>query len=145
MKKAFILALCFILTFTNISFVNADEISDSIKNIDEANNRIHIIIKNFVSEEEIDAENIKKEIKFSESILAQEAKRISELYSSESDLEMRKSISSLLHIIALYDLSLKSITVYHDDNSKTEYFIEGCSAFQKGNIALNNVKTNFNK
>ena len=61
MKKAFILALCFILTFTNISFVNADEISDSIKNIDEANNRIHIIIKNFVSEEEIDAENIKKE------------------------------------------------------------------------------------
>lgn len=145
MKKAFILALCFILTFTNISFVNADEISDSIKNIDEANNRIHIIIKNFVSEEEIDAENIKKEIKFSESILAQEAKRISELYSSESDLEMRKSISSLLHIIALYDLSLKSITVYHDDNSKTEYFIEGCSAFQQGNIALNNVKTNFNK
>ena len=145
MKKAFILALCFILTFTNISFVNADEISDSIKNIDEANNRIHIIIKNFVSEEEIDAENIKKEIKFSESILAQEAKRISELYSSESDLEMRKSISSLLHIIALYDLSLKSITVYHDDNSKTEYFIEGCSAFQQGSIALNNVKTNFNK
>ena len=145
MKKAFILALCFILTFTNISFVNADEISDSIKNIDEANNRIHIIIKNFVSEEEIDAENIKKEIKFSESILAQEAKKISELYSSESDLEMRKSISSLLHIIALYDLSLKSITVYHDDNSKTEYFIEGCSAFQQGNIALNNVKTNFNK
>lgn len=145
MKKAFILALCFILTFTNISFVNADEISDSIKNIDEANNRIHIIIKNFVSEEEIDAENIKKEIKFSESILAQEAKRISELYSSESDLEMRKSISSLLHIIALYDLSLKSITVYHDDNSKTEYFIEGCSAFQQGNIALNNIKTNFNK
>lgn len=145
MKKAFILALCFILTFTNISFVNADEISDSIKNIDETNNRIHIIIKNFVSEEEIDAENIKKEIKFSESILAQEAKRISELYSSESDLEMRKSISSLLHIIALYDLSLKSITVYHDDNSKTEYFIEGCSAFQQGNIALNNVKTNFNK
>ena len=145
MKKAFILALCFILTFTNISFVNADEISDSIKNIDEANNRINIIIKNFVSEEEIDAENIKKEIKFSESILAQEAKRISELYSSESDLEMRKSISSLLHIIALYDLSLKSITVYHDDNSKTEYFIEGCSAFQQGNIALNNVKTNFNK
>ena len=145
MKKAFILALCFILTFTNISFVNADEISDSIKNIDEANNRIHIIIKNFVSEEEIDAENIKKEIKFSESILAQEAKRISELYSSESDLEMRKSISSLLHVIALYDLSLKSITVYHDDNSKTEYFIEGCSAFQQGNIALNNVKTNFNK
>lgn len=145
MKKAFILALCFILTFTNISFANADEISDSIKNIDEANNRIHIIIKNFVSEEEIDAENIKKEIKFSESILAQEAKRISELYSSESDLEMRKSISSLLHIIALYDLSLKSITVYHDDNSKTEYFIEGCSAFQQGNIALNNVKTNFNK
>ena len=145
MKKAFILALCFILTFTNISFVNADEISDSIKNIDEANNRIHIIIKNFVSEEEIDAENIKKEIKFSESILAQEAKRISELYSSESDLEMRKSISSLLHIIALYDLSLKSITVYHDDNSKTEYFIEGCSAFQQGNIALNNVKINFIK
>ena len=145
MKKAFILALCFILTFTNISFVNADEISDSIKNIDEANNRINIIIKNFVSEEEIDAENIKKEIKFSESILAQEAKRISELYSSESDLEMRKSISSLLHIIALYDLSLKSITVYHDDNSKTEYFIEGCSAFQQGSIALNNVKTNFNK
>ena len=32
-----------------------------------------------------------------------------------------------------------------DDDSKTEYFIEGCSAFQQGNIALNNVKTNFNK
>lgn len=143
MKRIFTLTLCFLLLFTNISFANRNDITEAIKDIELVNNRMDIMIKKITGDDPLDTEEFKKDIKFYESILGERLKKVADLYSSESNLEIRRTYSAVLYTASLYELSLSSMLVYVTDDSKTNYFIDTCSTYQQGITSLNHLKSKY--
>lgn len=141
MKRVFILTLSFFMIFTNISFASQNDIIKSIDDVTIVNDRIDIMIKNITGDDPLNMDSFKKEIKFCESILGENSKKMTSLYSSESDIELKRSYSSLLYIMSLYELSLSSMVVYINDDGKTDYFIDTCSSYRNANIALQTIKS----
>lgn len=158
MKKLFTLTLCFILVSTNISFANTNnitvstnisyasknDITNAIKDIEMVNNSTKIMIKKIVGDEPLDTEELKKDIAFAESILGEQARKISTLYSKESDFELRRTYSTILFAISLYQLSLSSMLVYVNDTNKVEYFIDTCTSYSAGENSLEILKSKNN-
>lgn len=144
MKKLLGLTLCFVLIFTNISFADKNNITEAVKNIDMVNNRMEIMIKKVTGDDPLNIDELKKDIKFCESILGETSKKVSTLYSNELDIEMKRTYSVLLYTASLYELSLVSMLVYISDDSKTNYFIDTCSTYQQGNISLGSIKVKYN-
>lgn len=142
MKKIFALTLCALLFFTNISFANTISLTDSIKDIEMVNDRMYIIIKQITGDEPLDIKELNQDIKFCESILSTRSKKISDAYSNKSSVEVGRTCSALLYTISLYQLSLTSIVMYLNDDSKAGYFIEACSSYQQANVSLKNLKLN---
>lgn len=140
MKKIFALTLCALLFFTNISFANTISLTDSIKDIEMVNDRMYIIIKQITGDQPLDVNELNRDIKFCESILSTRAKKISDTYSNKSSLEVGRTCSALLYTISLYELSLTSITMYINDDSKANHFIEACATYQQANFSLQNLK-----
>ena len=143
MKKIISLTLCFMLLFTSISYGQTNNISDAIKDLEMVGNKINIMINEISGDEPLDMTQFVKEIKFCESILASCSKQISKGYSNESDVELKAAYSSLLYVSSLYALSLSSMAVYINNNSKSNYFIELCSTYKDGTLALHEIKSNF--
>ncbi|WP_042272201.1 hypothetical protein [Faecalimicrobium dakarense] len=144
MKKFLVLTLSFFLIFTNISFAEQKDITKTIKDVTMVNDRISIMIKKITGDDPLDIDDFKKEIKFCESILGENSKKMTSLYSNESDIELKRSYSSLLYIMSLYELSLSSMVVYINDDSKTDYFIDTCSSYSGANIALKTITSIYN-
>lgn len=140
MKKVFVFTLCALLFFTNISFANTISLTDSIKDIEMVNDRMYIIIKQITGDEPLDVNELNQDIRFCESILSTRAKKISDVYSNKSSVEVARTCSALLYTISLYQLSLTSISMYINDDSKANHFIEACSSYQQANVALNTLK-----
>lgn len=140
MKKVFVSTICFLLIFTNVSFANTISLTDSIKDIEMVNDRIYIIIKQITGDKPLDVNELNRDIKFCESILSTRAKKISDTYSNKSSLEVGRTCSALLYTISLYELSLTSITMYINDDSKANHFIEACATYQQGKYSLTNLK-----
>lgn len=144
MKKLLILTLSFFLIFANISFASEKDIIKSIDDVTMVNDRIAIMIKSITDDNPLNIDDLKKEIKFCGSILGENSKKMTSLYSSESDIELKRSYSSMLYIMSLYELSLSSMVVYINDNSKTHYLIDTCSSYRNANIALKTIKSIYN-
>ncbi|MGX4598991.1 hypothetical protein [Faecalimicrobium sp. JNUCC 81] len=144
MKKLLALTVSFFLIFTNISFAEKNDIIKSIKDITMVNDRISIMIKTITGDDPLDIDDFKKEIKFCETILGENSKKMTSLYSSETDIELKRSYSLMLYIISLYELSLSSMVVYINDDNKTDYFIDTCSSYSNATIALKNIKSIYN-
>lgn len=150
MKKTILLSICFILTFTNISFASQNTytttskqyILDSVNDIEEVNNRIYILIKQVTGDDPLDVDTMFKNIKLCESILDSRSNKILDANSTTSNRELKRAHSALLHIISLYKLSLSSLCVYMEDDSKPDYFIDTCSNYQYGNDSLKSFKLN---
>ena len=92
-------------------------------------NNMSIMIKQIVGDEPLNTDNLNKDIKFLESILGERSKNITSLYATESSTELKRTYSTLLNTISLYELSLNSIKAYINDNSKVDYFIEACTTY----------------
>ena len=158
MKKFFTLMLCFILVSTNISFANTNnitvstnisyasknDITNAIKDIEMVNNSTKIMIKKIVGDEALDTEEIKKDIAFAESILGEQSNKISTLFLKESDFQLRRTYSTILFAISLYQLSLSSMLVYVNDTNKVEYFIDTCTSYSAGENSLEILKSKNN-
>lgn len=158
MKKFFTLMLCFILVSTNISFANTNnitvstnisyasknDITNAIKDIEMVNNSTKIMIKKIVGDEPLDTEELKKDIAFAESILGEQARKISTLFLKESDFQIRRTYSSILFTISLYQISLSSLLVYVNDTNKVEYFIDTCTSYSAGENSLEILKSGNN-
>lgn len=140
MKKIFVSTICAVLLFTNISFANTISLTDYIKDLEMVNDRMYIIIKQITGDEPLDVNELNRDIKFCESILSTRAKKISEAYSNKSSLEIGRTCSALLYTISLYQLSLTSISIYINDDSRANHFIEACSSYKQANAALNTLK-----
>ncbi|MEW9080839.1 hypothetical protein [Terrisporobacter glycolicus] len=157
MKKYFTLALCFILVSTNISFANTNNttvstnissaktnnITDAIRDIEMVNSSTKIIIRKIVGDEPLEAETLRKDIAFSQSILEQQSKKASTLYSRESDFELRETYASILFTIILYELTLSNILTYINDHSKVDYFIHACKSYLDAENSLKNLKIKY--
>ena len=157
MKKLFALTLCFILVSTNISFANTNNITvstnissantnniaNAIKDIEIANNSTKTIIRKIVGDDTLDTEELKKDIAFAESILGEQAGKIASLYSKESDFELRRTYSTLLYTISLYQLSLSSLLVYVNDIKKVDYFIDAITSYSSGVDSLEALKIKY--
>lgn len=141
MKKFLILTLCFILLFTNISYSQPSNVKTAIQDLDTVNNRVNLMIKEITGDEPLNINELTKDIKFCESILASNSKQISNAYSTETNIQLRRTYSTILYVIALYELSLSSMLVYINDDSKTNYFIDTCAVFKQGNISLHELKS----
>ncbi|MEW9079855.1 hypothetical protein [Terrisporobacter glycolicus] len=155
MKKFFTLMLCFILVSTNISFANTNniavstnissasktDIQNAIKDIEMVNNSTKIMIRKIVGDDPLETEELRKDIAFAESILAEQSNRISTLYSRESNFELRRTYSSLLYTITLYELSLSSMLVYVNDTNKLDYFIDAITSYSSGEDSLEDLKS----
>ncbi|UEL48110.1 hypothetical protein [Terrisporobacter hibernicus] len=158
MKKLFTLMLCFILVSTNISFANANNITvstnissantnnitNAIKDIEMVNNSTKIMIKEIVGDKPLETEELRKDIAFAESILSEQSNKLSALYSRESDFELRRTYSTLLYTIALYELSLSSMLVYVNDTNKLDYFIDAITSYSAGENSLEIIKSKNN-
>lgn len=158
MKKLFTLTLCFILIFTNISFANTNNITvstnissantnniaNAIKDIEMVNNSTKIIIKKIVGDDTLDTEEVRKDIAFAESILGEQSSKISTLFLKESDFQIRRTYSSILFTISLYQISLSSLLVYVNDTNKVEYFIDTCTSYSAGENSLEILKSGNN-
>lgn len=140
MKKVFIATICFLLLFTNISFANTINISDSVKDIDMVSNRMYIIIKQITGDDPLDVDELNRDIKFCESILSTRGKKLSDIYSKNPTVEVSRNCAALLYTISLYEIGLTSIRMYIRDDSKAEYFIEACASYQEGRASLNVFK-----
>lgn len=155
MKKFFTLMLCFILVSTNISFANTNniavstnisynsknDITSAIKDIEIVNNSTKIMIKKIVGDDPLETEELRKDIAFAESILAEQSSKLSALYSGESDFELRRTYSTLLYTISLYELSLSSMLVYVNDTNKLDYFIDAITSYSAGEASLETLKS----
>lgn len=141
MKKILALTLCFSLLFTNTSYGQPSNIKTAIHDLDTVNNRVNIMIKEITGDEPLNVNELTKDIKFCESILAANSKQISNAYSTETDIQLRRTYSTILYNISLYQLSLSSMLVYINDDSKTSYFIDTCANFRQGTISLDYLKT----
>ncbi|MDU4861077.1 MAG: hypothetical protein E6356_07640 [Terrisporobacter othiniensis] len=141
MKKILALTLCFLLLFTNTSYGQPSNIKTAIHDLDTVNNRVNIMIKEITGDEPLNVNELTKDIKFCESILAANSKQISNAYSTETDIQLRRTYSTILYNISLYQLSLSSMLVYINDDSKTSYFIDTCANFRQGTISLDYLKT----
>ncbi|WP_018590416.1 hypothetical protein [Terrisporobacter glycolicus] len=155
MKKFFTLMLCFILVSTNISFANTNniavstnisynsknDITSAIKDIEIVNNSTKIMIKKIVGDDPLETEELRKDIAFAESILAEQSSKLSALYSGESDFELRRTYSTLLYTISLYELSLSSMLVYVNDTNKLDYFIDAITSYSAGETSLETLKS----
>lgn len=141
MKKFLTLTLCFILLFTNTSYCQSNNVKTAIQDLDTVNNRVTIMIKEITGDEPLNIDELTKDIKFCESILASSSKQISNLYPLESNLELKRTYSTILYTISLYGLSLNSMLVYINDDSKTNYFIDTCYSFKQGTISLDYLKS----
>lgn len=158
MKKLFTLALCFILFSTNISFANTNniavstnissasktDIQNAIKDIEMVNSSTNIMIKKIVGDDPLDTEELRKDITFAETILGAQASKISTLYSKESDFELRRTYSTILYAVSLYQLTLSSMLVYVNDTNKVDYFVDTCASYSAGETALESLKSNNN-
>lgn len=140
MKKLLILVTCFILLSTNLSFASPDEFTNSINELANVDNRLYMIINEITGDEPLNKDHLYKDIKFCHSILSSRSKIISNIYSNNSDLESAKTCASLLYTISLYELSLASLNVYVDNDTKADNFIDACAAYQNANISLNALK-----
>ncbi|MCC3866869.1 hypothetical protein [Terrisporobacter mayombei] len=143
MKKIISLTLCFTLIFTHISYCQTNNISDAIKDLKIVGNKINIMIDEISGDEPLDMSKFKEDVKYCESILASRSNKISKDYSNESDIELKAAYSSLLYVSSLYALSLNSIIVYIHNNSKSHYFIDICTTYRNGTLALDAIKSNF--
>jgi len=141
MKKILALTLCFLLLFTNTSYGQPNNIKTAIQDLDTVNNRVNLMIKEITGDEPLNINELTKDIKFCESILAASSKQISNAYSTETDIQLRRTYSTILYTISLYQLSLSSMLVYINDDSKTSYFIDTCANFRQGTISLDYLKT----
>lgn len=141
MKRLIILTFSFFLIFTNISFATHNDILKTIDDATMVNDRISIMIKNITGDDPLDIDDFKKEIKFCETLLAENSNKMISLYSSESDIELKRSYASMIYIMALYKLSLTSMAIYIDDDNKAEYFIETCSTYNSANSTLKAIKS----
>lgn len=143
MKKLISLTLCFMLLFTSISYGQTNNISSSIKDLEMVRNEINLMIKEISGDEPLDMSKFKEDVKYCESILASLSKKISKDYSNESDIELKAAYSSLLYVSSLYALSLNSIIAYIHNNTKSHYFIDICTTYREGTLALDAIKSNF--
>lgn len=141
MKKILALTLCFLLLFTNTSYGQPNNIKTAIQDLDTVNNRVNLMIKEITGDEPLNINELTKDIKFCESILASNSKQISNAYSTETDIQLRRTYSTILYTISLYQLSLSSMLVYINDDGKTSYFIDTCANFRQGTISLDYLKT----
>lgn len=156
MKKLFTLTLCFILICTNISFANPNNITistnissasktnikNAIKDIEMVNNSTKIMIRKIAGDDPLDAEELRKDIAFAETILGAQASKTSTLYSKESNFELRRTYSTILYSISLYQLTLSSMLVYVNDTNKVDYFVDTCTSYSAGESSLKNLKSN---
>ncbi|WP_343348664.1 hypothetical protein [Terrisporobacter petrolearius] len=143
MKKLISLTLCFLLFFSNISYGQTNNVSTSIRDLEMAGDKISLMIKEISGDKRIDIPKFKEEVKCCESILATRSNQLSKDYSNESDIELKAAYSSLLYVSSLYALSLNSIIVYIHNNSKSNYFIDICTTYRDGTLALDEIKLNF--
>lgn len=143
MKKIISLALCFMLLFTHISYAQTNNISDAIKDLKIVGNKINIMIDEISGDDPLDISKFEENVKYCESILASRSKEISKDYSNESNIELKAAYSSLLYVSSLYALSLNSIIVYLNNNSKSHYFIDICTTYKEGTVVLDAIKSNF--
>ena len=141
MTKFLTLTLCFILLFTNISYGQPNNVKTAIQDLDTVNNRVNLMIKVITGDEPLNINELTKDIKFCESILASNSKQISNAYSTETNIQLRRTYSTILYVTALYELSLSSMLVYINDDSKTSYFIDTCAVFKQGNMSLHELKS----
>ncbi|UPA32062.1 hypothetical protein L0P85_07980 [Terrisporobacter glycolicus] len=139
MKKILALTLCFLLLFTNTSYGQPNNIKTAIQDLDTVNNRVNLMIKEITGDEPLNINELTKDIKFCESILASNSKQISNSYSAETDIQLRRTYSTILYTIALYELSLNNMLVYINDDSKTSFFIDTCAVFKQGTISLHEL------
>lgn len=158
MKKLFTLALCLILVSTNISFADTNNISvstnissasktdiqNAIKDIEMVNNSINIMIKKIVGDDPLDTEELRKDIDFAETILGSQSSKISTLCSKESDFELRRTYSTILYTLSIYQLSLSSMLVYVNDNNKVDCFVDTCTSYSIGESSLKTLKSSNN-
>ena len=140
MKKILALTLCFLLLFTNTSYGQPSNIKTAIQDLDTVNNRVNLMIKEITGDEPLNINELTKDIKFCESILASNSKQISNAYSTETDIQLRRTYSTILYTVSLYQLSLSSMLVYINADSKTSYFIDTCADFRQGTISLDYLK-----
>lgn len=140
MKKILALTLCFLLLFTNTSYGQPNNVKTAIQDLDTVNNRVNLMIKEITGDEPLNINELTKDIKFCESILASNSKQISNAYSTETDIQLRRTYSTILYTVSLYQLSLSSMLVYINADSKTSYFIDTCADFRQGTISLDYLK-----
>ena len=124
------------LFFTNISFADTNDIKQTIKDIELVNNNINIIVKKVIGDEKLDINALEKDIKFSESILGERTKKVSSLYTTESNAELKNGYSILLNSLSYYALTLSNLEAYIHDESKVSNFIDTCANYRQGNITL---------
>ncbi|MPM82009.1 hypothetical protein SDC9_129067 [bioreactor metagenome] len=136
MKKFLTLTLCFIILFTNTSYCQPTIVKTAIQDLDTVNNRITVMIKEITGDDPLNINELTKDIKFCESILVSNSKQISNAHSTESDIQLRRTYSTILYTIALYELSLSNMLMYINDDSKTNFFIDTCALFRQGNTSL---------
>ena len=158
MKKLLMLTLCFILVSTNTSFANTNniavstnissasktDIQNAIKDIEIVSNSTNIMIKKIVGDDSLDTEKLRKDIAFAETILGEQASKMSTLYSKESDFELRRTYSTILYTVSIYQLSLSSMLVYVNDTNKVDYFVDTCTSYSAGENSLNALKSKNN-
>lgn len=141
MKKILTLTLCFLLLFTNTSYGQPNNIKTAIQDLDTVNNRVNLMIKEIAGDDPLNINELTKDIKFCESILAASSKQISNAYSTETNIQLRRTYSTILYTIALYELTLSNMLVYINDDSKTNFFIDTCAVFKQGTISLHDLKS----
>lgn len=144
MKKILTLTLCFMLLFTNTSYCQPTNVKTAIQDLDTVNNRVHLMIKEITGDNPLNIDELTKDIKFCESILASNSKHISNDYSTETDIQLRRTYSTILYTIALYELSLSNMLVYINNDSKTNFFIDTCAVFKQGTISLHGLESENN-
>lgn len=141
MKKFVTLLLCFMLLFTSSSYAQPNIISDTLNDMQTVDRRINIIIKSIIGDDPINVEEVEKEVRYVESILGQRSRQLENVRTSETNLQTRRSYTSLLYGITSYELTLDSILLYVNNQNQSDYFIEACSAYQHGSYVLNNISS----
>ncbi|WP_042276493.1 hypothetical protein [Faecalimicrobium dakarense] len=145
MKKILVSTLCLLLLFTNISFANSNLVEKSIKDLDMVNNNINILFKSILSKENLNKDDIFKQVAFNDSILAENSDKVITAYSKENNLALKRTYSSIIYVNSLYQLSLSSLLVYLNDTNQLDYFLDASASSVTANTLLLQLKADSKK
>ncbi|RDY24316.1 hypothetical protein CHF27_004325 [Romboutsia maritimum] len=145
MKKLFITILTIVFISTSMSFANvpnstADKLLSELDIIHKDLTLITKMMMNIENKDAKEIDKIKQIIKRDNSIIDSNYSVLNNLYTNETNIELKKQYAEIGYILSSHAIALNNFSLYVDEPNNIDEFIDGVTMIRNGHMTLDYVE-----